>query len=167
MNRRSFAKALASVAGAFKLTPEKAVSSIHKGASMPIPLNWPEDGVAMHGCPPPYPSEPVTYALSNPWARRPSDPPLTLEQQLQLRDYDRTKIYSNSDRFYSIFPHPVSKSKNQFISSMVHNQHDRYSTRRHFRDWGPGNPIENWVKDRRNLNISAELGELRELLNKI
>lgn len=165
-SRRAFAKALASVAGALRLTPEKAVPSILKESSMPVPPNWLEDGVAMHGCPPPYPSEPVTHTPSNPWARRPSDPPLTLVQQLQLKNYDGVKIYSNSDRFYSTSPHPVPKSKNQFLHRMVHNQHDRYSTRRHFRDWGPGNPIENWARNRRNLNISSELEGLRELLRR-
>lgn len=157
MDRRSFAKALASVAGAMKLKSEKSPRPV---PNLPVPSNREEGGLWGEDFPEAQGHSP--FSPVNPWARRPSDPPITLKQQLMLKEPGGAKSYNNSDRFFSSSSHPVAKAKNLYAARVVHNHYPKYHNQKYFRDYG--NPVENWIKQRRNRRISTELKDLKEEL---
>ncbi len=167
MNRRMFAKALASVAGALKAkevlteAPPSPLNLDLKG--LPVPSDW---GLDQSDPPSDYPSTP-DFQSSDPffhgrgWRRSPSDPPISLAEQASLREYGRNKSHDNSDRFSPYTTHPIGKAKNYFSDRYKHNQYPRYASRTLFREHN-GNPVESWVKERRAHRISLTLKELKK-----
>ncbi len=116
MNRRMFAKALASVAGALKAKEVIAQST-------PAPLDLTDKGLPL---PPDWLSEPEPLEVPGPsaatrlptinflgkgWRRSPTDPPLTLAEQADLWQSGRNKSHDNSYRFTLCSAHCSTQTK--------------------------------------------------------